>query len=212
MMPTGAAARETRVMIAAESVERRDELRALLSRDAEFKIIDFTGESLHGASNPSGVIVVDLEDDLASRMSTLPQSRTGIVVLTENPDLCSMEQTLPPEPIAILRRDCDRKQLVAAIYAVAAGLTALEANTAERWLRPPLETIDPEPGEEELTSRETEVLHMMTAGLTNREIGSTLGISEHTVKFHIASIFGKLGTSTRTEAVTEGIRRGLILL
>lgn len=212
MMPTATAARETRVLIVAKSVERRAELRALLSRDSEFKVIDFTGESPHSTSNPTGVIVVDLEDDLAPLMSMLPASRTGIVVLIENPDLGFIEQTLPPEPIAILRRDCDLKQLVAAIHAVSAGLTALEANTAERWLRPPPDTIDPEPGEEELTSRETEVLHLMTAGLTNREIGSTLGISEHTVKFHIASIFGKLGTSTRTEAVTEGIRRGLILL
>lgn len=212
MMPAAAAARDTRVLIVAKSLERRAELRALLSRDSEFKVIDFTGESSHSTSNPTGVVVVDLEDDLAPLISTLPASRTGIVVLTENPDLCFIEQTLPPEPIAVLRRDCDPKQLLAAIHAVSAGLTALEANTAERWLRPSLDTIDPEPGEEELTSRETEVLHMMTAGLTNREIGSTLGISEHTVKFHIASIFGKLGTSTRTEAVTEGIRRGLILL
>jgi NarL family two-component system response regulator YdfI len=74
------------------------------------------------------------------------------------------------------------------------------------------EAIAVEPGEEELTSRETEVLHMMSAGLTNREIATALGISENTVKFHIASIFRKLGTSTRTETVTEGIRRGLILL
>jgi DNA-binding NarL/FixJ family response regulator len=212
MMSTAAAARETSVLIVAKSVERRAELRALLSGDSEFKVIDFTGESPHGTSSPTRVVLVDLEDDLTPPISTLPASRTGIVVLIENPDLYFIEQILPPEPIAVLRRDCDPKQLAAAVHAVSAGLTALEANTAERWLRPPPDTIDPEPGEEELTSRETEVLHMMTAGLTNREIGSTLGISEHTVKFHIASIFGKLGTSTRTEAVTEGIRRGLILL
>jgi len=212
MMPSRAAARETRVLLVAESIERRAELRALLSRVLEFKVSDFTGESLHGSSNSAGVIVVDLEDDAAAVVSTLPPSRTGIVVLTENPDVWFIAHTLSPEPIAVLRRDCDHKQLTAAIHAVSVGLTALEPNTAERWLRPPLDTIDPEPGEEELSSRETEVLHMMTAGLTNREIGSTLGISEHTVKFHIASIFGKLGTSTRTEAVTEGIRRGLILL
>jgi DNA-binding NarL/FixJ family response regulator len=63
---------------------------------------------------------------------------------------------------------------------------------------------------EEITSRETEVLRMLAEGLVNRDIGVRLGISEHTVKFHISSILDKLGASTRTEAVTLGIRRGLI--
>ena len=63
---------------------------------------------------------------------------------------------------------------------------------------------------EEITSRETEVLRMLAEGLANKEIGARLGISEHTVKFHISSILDKLGASTRTEAVTLGIRRGLI--
>ena len=63
---------------------------------------------------------------------------------------------------------------------------------------------------EEITSRETEVLRMLAEGLVNKEIAARLGISEHTVKFHISSILDKLGASTRTEAVTLGIRRGLI--
>ncbi len=63
---------------------------------------------------------------------------------------------------------------------------------------------------EEITSRETEVLGMLAEGLVNKDIAARLGISEHTVKFHISSILDKLGASTRTEAVTLGIRRGLI--
>jgi DNA-binding NarL/FixJ family response regulator len=63
---------------------------------------------------------------------------------------------------------------------------------------------------EEITSRETDVLRMLAEGLVNKEIAARLGISEHTVKFHIGSILDKLGASTRTEAVTLGIRRGLI--
>jgi DNA-binding CsgD family transcriptional regulator len=63
---------------------------------------------------------------------------------------------------------------------------------------------------EEITSRETDVLRMLAQGLVNKEIAARLGISEHTVKFHISSILDKLGASTRTEAVTLGIRRGLI--
>ena len=63
---------------------------------------------------------------------------------------------------------------------------------------------------EEITSRETEVLRMLAEGAVNKEIAARLGISEHTVKFHISSILDKLGASTRAEAVTLGIRRGLI--
>lgn len=63
---------------------------------------------------------------------------------------------------------------------------------------------------EQLTDREHEVLELAADGLSNREIASALAISEHTVKFHLASIFGKLGASTRTEAVHKGLRHGVI--
>ena len=63
---------------------------------------------------------------------------------------------------------------------------------------------------EALTPREKDVLALLADGYRNREIAERLGISEHTVKFHLASIFGKLGASTRTEAVRKGLKLGLI--
>ena len=63
---------------------------------------------------------------------------------------------------------------------------------------------------EHLTTREHDVLALVADGLPNREIATALAISEHTVKFHLASIFGKLGVSTRTEAVQRGLRLGVI--
>jgi ATP/maltotriose-dependent transcriptional regulator MalT len=63
---------------------------------------------------------------------------------------------------------------------------------------------------ESLTAREHDVLALLADGLPNREIAQALAISEHTVKFHLASIFGKLGVSTRTEAVQRGVRLGVI--
>jgi DNA-binding CsgD family transcriptional regulator len=70
----------------------------------------------------------------------------------------------------------------------------------------------PEPDRpvEALTAREQEVLALLAGGLPNREMAAALSISEHTVKFHLASIFGKLGVSTRTEAVQRGLRLGVI--
>jgi ATP/maltotriose-dependent transcriptional regulator MalT len=73
---------------------------------------------------------------------------------------------------------------------------------------PPART--PEPLIEALTSREHDVLALVADGLPNRDIARVLAISEHTVKFHLASIFGKLGVSTRTEAVQRGLRVGVI--
>ena len=67
-----------------------------------------------------------------------------------------------------------------------------------------------EPLVESLTAREHGVLALVADGLPNREIAGALGISEHTVKFHLASIFGKLAVSTRTEAVQRGLRLGVI--
>ena len=65
---------------------------------------------------------------------------------------------------------------------------------------------------ESLTPREQEVLSLVADGLRNREIAERLGITEHTVKFHLAAVFGKLGATSRTDAVRRGFRLGLIHL
>ena len=67
-------------------------------------------------------------------------------------------------------------------------------------------------GEEPLTEREREVLDLMALGLPNKTIAARLGISEHTVKFHVGSVMAKLGAASRTEAVTHAIRQGLLAL
>ncbi len=113
---------------------------------------------------------------------------------------------------AILPRESDADDILAAIYATYDGLVLLSTPTAESlaavYSDHPLEA-DAELSAE-ITSRETDVLKMLAEGLVTKDIAERLGISEHTVKFHISSILDKLGASTRTEAVTLGIRRGLI--
>ena len=109
--------------------------------------------------------------------------------------------------------DISPGQLAAALQAAASGLVVLHpahfdsavpaASVAPRFLD---ELAEP------LTPRESEVLQMLASGLGNKEIAAKLAISEHTVKFHVASILGKLGAASRTEAVSLGIRRGLVLL
>lgn len=81
---------------------------------------------------------------------------------------------------------------------------------AEAVISRPAPSRPQEPLIEALTAREHDVLALVADGLPNREIARGLGISEHTVKFHLASVFGKLGVSTRTEAVQRGLRLGVI--
>jgi NarL family two-component system response regulator YdfI len=103
---------------------------------------------------------------------------------------------------------------VAAVQAAASGLTVLTVDTSAPLL-PYLSGIgraDSANQGEALTPREVEVLSMLAEGAGNKIIARRMGISEHTVKFHVGSIMGKLNAASRTEAVTVGIRRGLILL
>ena len=210
-----AAAQATRVLVLAESAERGRVLCVKLAEEETLELADISTADLSATlrqARAGVVVIIDLDDEHRETASRIAELGAAVVLLTDNAEGGWVAQLLAAGARCVLRQDCSGRQLAAAVQAAAAGLTALEPETVQALSRPPLETIELEPGEEELTPRETEVLRMMTAGLSNREIASALGISEHTVKFHITSIFGKLGTSSRTEAVTEGIRRGLVLL
>jgi DNA-binding NarL/FixJ family response regulator len=103
---------------------------------------------------------------------------------------------------AVVPRDAAAAELRAAVAAAAHGLAAVPAGLTAR------QAGEPEP----LTAREREVLELLGQGLSNRGIAGRLGVSEHTAKFHVASVLAKLGASSRTEAVSLGLRRGLISL
>ncbi len=117
-----------------------------------------------------------------------------------------------------LRRDAPAEEIVAAITAVAGGLITLDrrlgsdliAATEERVAAPAPAPLTG--AEEPLTARELEVLQLLALGLPNKTIAARLHISEHTAKFHVSSIMMKLGAASRTEAVTLGARRGLLIL
>jgi DNA-binding NarL/FixJ family response regulator len=108
---------------------------------------------------------------------------------------------------AMLPRDASAAEIMAAVESAAAGLAVIDPDE----LAPLLPAAAPaEPSN--LTPRELEVLRMMAEGAANKAIAYALGISEHTVKFHVASILSKLNAGTRTEAVATGLRRGLVML
>lgn len=110
---------------------------------------------------------------------------------------------------ALLPADVAPAALADALRAIAGGLVVLGSEIAAE-LGPAAADDDMPQPIERLTQRESEVLQLLARGLTNAEIGTRLGLSEHTAKFHVGAVLGKLGARSRAEAVTLGWRLGWI--
>jgi NarL family two-component system response regulator YdfI len=140
-------------------------------------------------------------------------AETTVILLTDHSRPEWTAEALRAGVRAILPSGVSADQLATALQAAIAGLVVM--HPAEISAALPAASVARSSFEEltePLTPRVREVLQMLASGLVNKEIAAKLSISEHTVKFHVASILGKLGASTRTEAVSLGIRRGLVLL
>lgn len=159
-------------------------------------------------------IAADAHEDLLNMVEdTEVAHEYPVVVLSEQPRADWLSKALRAGVRAVLPRDVTPEQLRAALEASAAGLVVVHPSEVNAVLPAPAAVSSPARElPEPLTPREREVLQMISGGLGNKEIAGRLSISEHTVKFHVASILGKLGASTRTEAVSIGIRHGLVLL
>src|SRR5437868_5922821 len=170
------------------------------------------------AAAKSDLLLVDLEnpaeaDALVHFLEEAPAG-TGSVALVDEPDPGWVRSALRASLNAIIARDAAREDIQLALQSAEAGLVLLHPTSAsgliqESSLRDTGDNITEELAEE-LTARESEVLRLVSMGLGNKEVAGRLAISEHTVKFHISSILGKLHAGSRTEAVSLGIRRGLI--
>ena len=210
-----------RAFIVASSSLVRTGLQSLLGgRKAEVvgSVADF--ESLAGQwmDLQADVILVEASgEQFETVMDALAASQlaseAAIVVLTDHREPKLLAETLRAGVRAVLPSDIAPEQLVAALEAAAAGLIVVHPAEVDLMF-PVVEGASRQLGElaEPLTPRESEVLQMLASGFANKTIAARLKISEHTVKFHVASILGKLGASSRTEAVSLGIRRGLVLL
>lgn len=166
-------------------------------------LIIATAEPSHFATTLQKLADADLFRDLP------------VVLLAEILDPQTTAQALRMGARAVLPAELPRPQLLAALEAVSRGFLVampVEAETIVAVSQIPSATNGVEELLEPLTPREQEVLRMLALGLANKEIAARLNISEHTVKFHVAAILGKLGAASRTEAVALGIRHGLILL
>lgn len=146
------------------------------------------------------------------------------VLLADSPDLAVLmlvEDDSPVYPVlpggrawGVLSLDASAEELAAALHALSEGLLVGAPALFEPLLVARVDHAQPMEDQliEPLTERELEVLQQLAQGLANKQIALSLGISEHTVKFHISGIYSKLGATNRTEAVRLGVRRGLVVL
>jgi DNA-binding NarL/FixJ family response regulator len=156
-------------------------------------------------------LVIALLPDASSGARLLQRlpAHTPVLWLHSIPHAVMAIDAVPDRPTGRLPVDASDAQLFIALSALAYGLSvslpeAIHTQHIVAPAAPALELVEP------LTARELEVLELMAKGLANRDIADALGISSHTAKFHVAQILDKTGSATRTEAVRQGLRLGLI--
>ena len=155
------------------------------------------------------VLVLNDDESIWEQLAQVDGTSSPAIVVLSDPASNTLMNALAMGVQGVLPSSVTATEMIAAVGAVAEGLFVFHADVVEMVN---LRFASPMLAFEPLTTRELEVLQMLALGLGNKSIASRLTISEHTVKFHISSIFSKLNASSRTEAVTLGLRQGLILL
>ncbi len=213
----------TRVLVAAAYPTVRAGLAAVLRAEPGIEVIGEAAgaESMLAqvASLQPDVVLMELEtgqEELANAVWQVAESSPGssVVLLCDATERWSID-ALRAGVRGVLPRDASAAEIAATVNAAGLGLVVLPAAAARALL--PMEVAPASIGApatpiEALTPREIEVLHLLSEGLGNKAISRRLSISEHTVKFHVGAIMAKLGAASRTEAVTQAARRGLIML
>ena len=189
-----------RVLLNISSPALRAGLRALLSSDKTIKVVN---ESLE-EENEADVIITSAS--FASRVDNETDSPSSAAILLLSDDQPNVREMRRFHRVwGVLPTDASAEELTAAIRALSQGLIV---GTPALLFESESEPLEHGP----LTDRELEVLGLLARGLANKQIAVELGISEHTVKFHVSSIYTKLNVTNRTEAVRAGLRGGWIAL
>jgi DNA-binding NarL/FixJ family response regulator len=200
-----------RVTIVSHNHALRIGLRELLGGQSDIKVVGETID-LEGVNENETEVAVFAPVSSARLLEV--KSAFAILLLTD--DVRSVRSILNSDARAwgVLSTDATEDELVAAVRALGEGLWVGAPSLIGDLLR--LSGHQATSGEnaliEQLTAREMEVIQRMAQGLANKQIALALDISEHTVKFHLSSLYAKLGVSSRTEAVKRGIELGLISL
>ncbi|HEV3220078.1 MAG TPA: response regulator transcription factor [Candidatus Acidoferrales bacterium] len=206
-----------RVLIKASSPVVKAGLESLLRSFPQLQVIDELSDELDSSdslltdSRPDVVLAETDNGESAAEVIESLEDGTPLILLVRDPAAVSAD-AFRRGVRAVLPSNLSGPQIAAVIQTVAAGLGVFDPGAVEQFpaLHAASESAErlPEP----LTPREIEVLRAMAEGLANKEIAARLGISENTIKFHVASVMGKLGAGSRTEAVMLGIRHGIVLI
>jgi DNA-binding NarL/FixJ family response regulator len=198
----------TVVIVADGTVAAR--LETMLRGDPTVRVVVLDPSALDGAPDDAVVILALPAEATARVLDRLRERprRPSIIVLATRPQDAWTPRARRSGVRAVLGADVSAAELLAAVAAVGVRLLVLHPDAVNRG-EPALARA---PVARALTSREVEVLEMLAEGMSNRAIAARLKIARNTVKFHVAAILLKLGARTRTEAVTLGVRQGLISL
>ena len=197
-----------RVLVVAASPALRAGLVSLLASDRQLDPILAERVELGDAGSPPSAIVVDYSVGEPEEILSIAEAFPGTPLIMVGADPATDGPGLSGAPVAYLPSDIDAAALAAAVRAAAAGLIVLDPSVAGATGVHAHGRISE--NAETLTAREREVLLLVAEGLPNKAIARELGISEHTAKFHVGSLLGKLGAASRTEAVTLATRRGIL--
>lgn len=213
-----------RIIIIAPALAVRAGLRYLLGSDAftDAPVLEVVAEAASLAEldpAPPEADILLLADEAASGrdlegvLSRFPQE-IAILLLTENQAFVRQLASLNLRAWGVLTPDMTAEELLAAIKALDEGLLVGAPALMQFAFSQPLsgEEAEANLSGDSLTEREMEVLQLLSQGLANKQIAGVLGISEHTVKFHVSSIYAKLGATNRAEAVRLGVQSGLVVL
>jgi DNA-binding NarL/FixJ family response regulator len=212
-----------RVLLAEDETLVRQGIRKLLELDPRIEIAAEAGDGeealrLIDEARPD-VVLLDVRMPKLDGLGVLralqqKQGAPPCLVLTTFDDRTLILEAIREGARGFLRKDVSLAQLVDAIETLAAGRTFLQPAVTESLLRgmesreplaaPALAMVEP------LTPRETEVLRLMAAAYTNREIAEALGAAEGTVKIHVSNILSKLGARDRTQAVLRSLEMRLL--
>jgi len=209
-----------RVLIVADSAVVRAGLDSLVSSSQSFVVAGSvsTTEDLAGqiAERQPDLVLADWSNSggrsLPAFLDVESEITIPIVVVADDLETEWVPERLRAGVRAVLPREAEPAQILSAMESVASGLVVLHPLSLAQMLAALRAGPHALPSLQPLTERELEVLEMLAQGLGNKAIAWKLGISEHTVKYHVASLFDKLNAGSRAEAVAIGIRHGLVMM
>lgn len=211
-----------RILLADDHIMVREGTRRILEREPDLDVIAEAGDGREAvelvAQHRPDVAIVDISMPVMNGIEATKgikrvSPKTAVLVLTAYDDDEYVFAILEAGAAAYLLKNARGTELIDAVRRVHAGESVLDPGVASKVLRriTAPEAHEPE-GPSPITERELDVLRLAAGGLSNREIARRLNLSPRTVQAHMANIFTKLEVGSRTEAVTVGLRRGLISL